>query len=174
MNTTAQNKLKQLWQPGDLFHNVSRYPRKGGARPVDRLAGILQHGLLAPATCADGSVYSDLNLTVTGSAVPYDSLVFLHRFGPQSFLYTFSEPGQFTVFVDPATPVLTPAEMGPHWALLCRDEVYVRERVPVEQLIGIAIHPADAEAVRAEFLPVFERLALPLYLHNGTAIWPGA
>ena len=107
--------------------------------------------------------------------MPYDSLVFLHRFGPQSFLYTFSEPGQFTVFVDPATPVLTPAELGPHWGLLCRDEVYVRERVPVEQLIGIVVHLAGAEAVLAKFLPEFERLALlPLYLHNGTVVWPTA
>src|SRR5437016_1094753 len=95
-----------LWNPGDLFHVAARYPRKPGAARVDRLAGILRHGLLAPASCPDGSVRSDLHLVVTGAAVPYDSLVFLHRFGPQSFLYTPEEPGRFAVFVDSALPVL--------------------------------------------------------------------
>jgi hypothetical protein len=104
--------------------------------------------------------------------VPYDSLVFLHRFGPQSFIYTISEPGRFTVFVDPALPVLSPEEMGEKWVLLCQDEVYVRERVPVEKVIGVVVHPADAEAVLADFQPDFERLALPLYLYDGTVVWP--
>lgn len=168
----ARNKLRQLWQLGDLFHNVSRYPHKRGARRVDRLAGILQHGILAPAACEDGSVCSDLNILATGLAVPYDSLVFLHRFGEKSAIYTFSEPGRFTIFVDPATPVLTPEEMGQNWVLLCQDEVYVRERVELERLIGVVVHPADAEAVLAEFLPDFERLGLPLYLYDGTVVWP--
>jgi hypothetical protein len=72
------------WHSGALFHVSTRYPRKPRAAGVDRLAGILRNGLLAPAYCPDGSVCSDLNLVVTGTAVPYDSLVFLHRFGPQS------------------------------------------------------------------------------------------
>jgi hypothetical protein len=168
----AREKLKPLWQLGDLFHAFYRYPRKRGVPKTDRLAGVLSKGLVAPAACDDGSVCSDLNLVVTGSSVPYDSLVFLHRFGPQSYIYTISEPGRIAVFVAPATPVLTPEEMGPHWAILCRDEVYVRDRVAVENLIGVAIHPADAESVMEEFRPDFERLGIPLYLFDGTAIWP--
>jgi len=39
--------------------------------------------------------------------VPYDSLVFLHRFGPQSWPYTFSDPGRLTVFVGCNCPFYT-------------------------------------------------------------------
>jgi hypothetical protein len=60
------------------------YPRKAKAKKIDRLAGILKNGLVAPGCCGDGSVFSDLNLTVTGCDVPHDSLVFLHRFGDVS------------------------------------------------------------------------------------------
>ena len=100
----AKKKLKTLWQYGDLFHASARYPRKPKARRVDRLAGILAGGLLAPARCRDGSVFSDLNITFAGSTVPYDSLVFLHRFGTLSYIYIPCEPGRFAVMVDPAFP----------------------------------------------------------------------
>jgi hypothetical protein len=77
----ARKKVRTLWQAGDLFHMCTRYPRKTKAPRIDRLAGILRTGLVAPGRCKDGSVLSDLNLVVTGCGVPYDSLVFLHRFG---------------------------------------------------------------------------------------------
>jgi hypothetical protein len=86
------------WHLGALFHVSTRYPRKSHAAGVDRLTGILRNGLLAPAYCPDGSVCSDLNLVATGTAVPYDSLVFLHRFGPQSL-------GEWKNVVFPAPPV---------------------------------------------------------------------
>lgn len=168
----ARDKLKRLWQIGDLFHVFSRYPRKQGFPRVDRLAGVLRNGIVAPASCDDGTVFSDLNLEVVGASVPYDSLVFLHRFGPQSYLYTISDPGRVAIFVAPETPVLTPKEMGRNWAILCQDEVYVRDRVGVENLIAVAVHPADADSVMNEFLADFERLGIPLYLYNGTAVWP--
>ena len=164
--------LRQIWRPGDLFHNVWRFPRKAGAPRVDRLAGILRSGIVAPGVCDDGTVCSDLNLVVTGLPVPYDSFVFLHRFGERSLIYTLSEPGRFTVFVDPATEVLTPEDMGEPWVMLSQDEVYVRERVPVEKLIGVAVHPWDADAVLAEFQPDFERLGIPLYRCDGKVVWP--
>src|SRR5438874_9292822 len=126
-----------LWSVGALFHSASRYPRRADARPVDRLAYILRHGLIAPAYCQDDSVCSDLHLTITGTDVPYNSLVFLHRFGPRSALYTWGEPGRFTVFIDPALPVLTPDAMGPRWVVLCQDEVYVRDRVEPERFVGV-------------------------------------
>jgi hypothetical protein len=127
---------------------------------------------VAPAWCQDGSACSDLNLVVTGVSVPYDSLVFLHRFGPRSGIYTISEPGRCAVFLDPDTAVLTPEDMGPHWVVLCQDEVYVRDRIAVEQLIGIAVHPLDANSVIDEFRSGFEHLGIPLYLYDGTVLWP--
>lgn len=141
---------------------------------MDRLAGVLRNGLLAPADCPDGSVCSDLNLVVTGTAVPYDSLVFLHRFGPESFIYTISEPGRFTVFVDPALPVLTPEAMGDAWVVLCQDEVYVRGRVAPGDLTGVAVHRADVDSVVGELIADFRRLGIPLYDHEGNVLWEPA
>ncbi len=169
--TNTRNKLRRLWQRGDLFHNTARYSRKHRA-PTDRLAGILRHGLIAPGVCADGSVTSDLNIMAEGLAEPYDRLVFLHCFGDQSAIYTITMPGMFTVFVDPALPVITQADMGEKWVVLCRDEVYVRERVAVDKLTALVLHPQDAAAVLAEFQAEFERLQLPVYLYDGTLLWP--
>jgi len=109
---------------------------------------------------------------VTGPSVPYDALIFLHRFGPQSGIYTVAEPGRLAVFIDPETDVLTPEDMGPDWVILCQDEVYVRDRIAVESLIGIAVHPADAGAVMDAFSSEFQRLGIPLYLYDGTPVWP--
>jgi hypothetical protein len=162
------------WQSGALFHATTRYPRKRGAARVDRLAGILRNGLLAPASCSDGSVCSDLHLVVTGTAVPYDSLVFLHRFGPESFLYTIGEPGRFFIFVDPAIPVLTPEEMGAGWVILCQDEVYVRDRIAPEDLTGVAVHPEDADSVLADLIADFRRLGIPLCDYNNRVLWEPA
>jgi hypothetical protein len=130
--------------------------------------------LLAPASCPDGSVCSDLRLVVTGTPVPYDSLVFLHRFGPESYLYTISEPGRFSVFVDPAIPVLTPEAMGADWVILCQDEVYVPGRVAPEDLTGVVVHPADADSVVADLIADFRRLGIPLYDYDGNVLWEPA
>jgi hypothetical protein len=80
--------------------------------------------------------------------------------------------GRFAVFLDPESPVLTPEEMGSGWIVLCQDEVYVLDRLPLEKLIGVAIHPADAEQVMSEFLADFQRLQIPLYDYAGTVLWP--
>ena len=122
----ARKKVRALWQHGDLFHMTNRYPRRYHARrldrlaeldpnfekpasahenedarnekpKIDRLAGILRNGLVAPGSCQDGTVCSDLHLLVTGASMPYDSLVFLHRMGPRSAIYTICEPGRFAV-----------------------------------------------------------------------------
>ena len=172
MNSLAQNKLRRLWQRDDLVHFTTRYSRKPTAQPVDRLAAILRDGLVAPAASADGSVCSDLSILAEGMAVPYDSLVFLHRFGDQSFIYTISAPGRFGVFVEPSLPVITPQDLAPNWVVLCRDEVYVKERVAAEKFIALVVHPDDAQAVLTEFQSELERLALPLYLYDGTVVWP--
>jgi hypothetical protein len=163
-----------LWHSGALFHVSTRYPRRPRAARVDRLAGILRNGLLAPACCPDGSVCSDLNLIVTGMAVPYDSLVFLHRFGPESYIYTIDEPGRFSVFVDPAIPVMTQEAMGSSWVVLCQDEVYVRDRVAPESLTGVAVHHSDARSVVRDFMADFQRLGIPLYDYDGNVLWEPA
>ena len=162
---------QSLWHFGALFHVSSRHPRKRNVAKLDRLASILSNGLLAPASCPDGSVCSDLNITVTGSAIPYDRLVFLHRFGPQSAIYTMCDPGRFMVFVDPATAVLTPESMGQNWCVLCQDEVYVNDRVPVESLIGVIVHPADADSVMNDCSADLQRIAIPLYDSEGRVLW---
>lgn len=167
----AGDECASLWCLGALFHVSTRFPRNPDRPRVDRLAGILRNGLIAPACCRDGSVCSDLNLKVTGTDVPYDSLVFLHRFGPQSSIYTMDAPGRFAVFVDPAIAVLTPEAMGTGWVLLCQDEVYVRDRVAPEDVTGVAVHPADAEAVLSDLIADFRRLGIPLYDYDGTVHW---
>jgi hypothetical protein len=162
------------WHPGALFHVSTRYPRKPHVTRVDRLASILRNGLLAPAYCTDGSVCSDLTLVVTGTAVPYDSLVFLHRFGAQSFVYTLDGPGRFSVFVDPAIPVSTPEAMGADWVVLCQDEVYVRDRIAPENLTGVTVHHADADSVVSDLSADFRRLGIPLYDYDGKILWEPA
>ncbi len=170
----ARSRVKKLWQPGDLFHNFSRFPRRGGRPKVDRLAQILTNGLVAPASCEDGLVRSDLNIVVIGAPVPYDSLVFLHRFKEISGIYLFPQPGHFTVLIDPSVPVLTPQDMGKHWAVMSRDEVYVRDRIALEYLSGLVVDHADVEGVMKKFLPKLRALGIPVYLMGGTVIWPEA
>jgi hypothetical protein len=170
----ARKNRTALWHSGDLFHVSTRYPRNPRVAGVDRLAGILRNGLLAPASCHDGSVGSDLHLVVTGTAVPYDRLVFLHRFGPQSYIYTLDGPGRFAVFVDPALPVLTPEAMGANWVVLCQDEVYVQSRIAPEHLIRVAVYSADAESVRSDLMADFRRLGIPLYDFDGNVLWQPA
>jgi hypothetical protein len=166
----ARKNRAALWHSGALFHVSTRYPRDPRAARVDRLAGILRKGLLAPGSCQDGSVRSDLHLVVRGTSVPYDRLVFLHRFGPESYIYTLDEPGRFAVFVDPAMPVLTPEAMGANWVVLCGDEVYVRDRIGSEHLIRVAVHRADAESVIREFMADFRCLGISVYDYDGNCL----
>jgi hypothetical protein len=170
----AHSRIRKLWQPGDLFHNFSRFPQRRDMPRVDRLARILTKGLIAPASCDDGSVRSDLNIVVIGAPVPYDSLVFLHRFGPNSGLYLWSRPGHFTVLVEPNFPVLTPRDMGQNWMIACMDEVYVRDRIAPQYLSGLVVHSADADEVLKDFLPSLRALGIPVYLMDGTVVWPAA
>src|SRR5262249_41278827 len=119
-------------------------------------------------------VCSDLQLVVTGTPVPYDSLVFLHQFGPESYIYTIDDPGRFSVFVDPAISVLTPEAMGANWVMLCQHEVYALDRVAPQHLTGVAVHPEDADSVVGDFIADFRRLGIPLYDYDGNVLWePG-
>ena len=82
--------------------------------------------------------------------------------------------GRFIVLIDPAIPVLTPEEMGAHWVILCQDEVYVRDRVALESLIGVVVHPADADSVLSDLMDDFRRLGIPLYDFAGDVLWQPA
>ena len=170
----ARSRVRRLWQPGDLFHNFSRFPQRPEMPRVDRLAQILAKGLVAPASCDDGSVRSDLNIVVIGAPVPYDSLVFLHRFGQRSGIYLLPRPGHFTVLVEPSVPVLTPQDMGSNWMIMSMDEVYVRDRIAPRHLCGLIAHPADVDGVMKDFLPDLRALGVPVYLLDGTVVWPKA
>lgn len=170
----AKKRIRPLWQTGDVFHVTSRYPQSTKVPRVDRLAGILKRGLVAPGRCEQGTVHPNIKIRFEGAAVAYDTLVFFHRVCPWSRLYIAPEPGRFTVLIDPAHPVLTPQEMGEAWAVLCPDEVYVQDRVPSESLTGIVVDPADAHAVLDEFQDDFRRLAIPLYNYEGRVLWPSS
>jgi hypothetical protein len=61
---------------------------------------------------------------------------------------------------------------GPHWVELCMDEVYVRDGVGLEKVIGMAVHPADADSIIREFHADFRRLEIPLYDYGGKVLWP--
>jgi len=130
---------------------------------VDRLARILDKGLLAPASCPEGLVRPTVQIQVIGGRYVYDSLVFLHRFGPMSHRYTVYERGRFSILLDPSLPVLTREDMGQHWMLLCPDEVYVHGSIPPENFRGIAVHPDDAESALSELGGELQRLGIPLY-----------
>jgi hypothetical protein len=78
------------------------------------------------------------------------------------------------VFVDPALPVLTQESMGQNWCVLCQDEVYVRDRVPVESLTGVIVHPLDADSVMTDCLADLQHRAIPLYDTEGKLLWQPA
>lgn len=101
-------------------------------------------------------------------------LPLLRQQGESSGNYTWITPGRSIVFVEPDLPVITQADMGKKWLVLCRDEVYVRERVAVEKLIALVVHNEDAESVPSESLPELQRLEIPLYLCDGTVVWSTA
>ena len=170
---SARLKIKALWQSGDIFHNFSRYPERSDHPKVDRLALILQRGLVPPGSVKDGTIFSDLNIVVTGTETSYNDVVFLHRFGPSSGLYVSSRPGFVTVLVDSSVKVLTRDQMGEHWPCLCLDEVYAKDPIAPEKMIGIVIHESDAPDVLRQFRPDFARLALPVYTIDGLVLWPG-
>lgn len=161
----AKPRLKPnpLWKMGALFHVTDRYPHRPERPRIDRLAGILRHGLLAPSVCSDGTVFPNLNITYEGAPIPYDSLVFLHLMGEDSWLYTMCTPGRFAVFVDPAFPVITQEALGESWCVLCQDEVYVRERVGIEHIRAIAVTEEDAEPILRDFADEFDRTGVAVY-----------
>src|SRR4030042_6401356 len=85
----ARSRIKELWQPGDLFHNFNRYPKK--REYIDRLPLVLQKGLVPPALDTQGEVYTDVGIKYPEVPEEYQDLVFLHKFGPDSQKYIPSD-----------------------------------------------------------------------------------
>ena len=171
-SSTAFSRITELWQPGSLFHNFSRYPERVDVPRVDRLALVLEQELVAPSTSKDGAVTQNISIMVHGSSVAYDSLVFVHRLNEHSGLYLNSRPGHFTVLLEPSLAVLAPEDMGPNWPVMCDDEVYVRNPIEPHHFRGLVIHPAGAAEVLSTFLPKLEARALPVCTLDGAVLWP--
>jgi hypothetical protein len=157
---------KNLLYEGVLFHKFNRYVQNSPQdQQVDRLKEILENGLVPPGLDATGRVISDLNLEVKGTSIPYDEVVFLHKFDPHvSFPYTFIESGGAVVVLDDEKVDYKSIDhMEAGWPFMSRDEVYVHGKIPAETLGAIAVHGSEIEAVHAEF----NELSLPLYDHEG-------
>lgn len=167
----VRSRVMQLWKPGNLFFNTSRYSRKKGYEHIDRLAEILRKGLIPPALDMEGTVVSDLNITVIGAKYNYSEVVFLHLFGDNSYLYIPFQDDKLCFFVDPETKFITNGA-DIRWPLLCIDEVYVPRIIEPKELIGIAVAPNTLKDVYNQFHQDFKRLSLPLYDFSGKVFWP--
>ena len=117
-------------EEGTLFHRFRRYVKTDTERS-DRLASVLERGLLAPSHDPD-RVISDLkgNFTAVGTTVPYDSVIFLHRYNSAlSARYLSLDTESVFVILKPGLAVVTPEEMPKPWIVSSRDEVYSLEPI---------------------------------------------
>jgi hypothetical protein len=166
----ARDRVMELWKHGNLFFNTSRFPIKNGYEHIDRLAEILKNGLIPPSLDTKGKVISDLNIEATGFENNYNSVIFLHLFGDNSYRYIPFVENKICFFVDPKTKFKTNSDM--HWPLLCSDEVYVPRIIKPRELIGVAVAPNALKSVYGQFYRDLKRLGLPLYDFTGKAFWP--
>ena len=162
--------FNDLFTPGALFFRTERYAREPGHPKIDRLASILEWGICAPSTriVPNRSMVAmgdDMNL-----AVPYDSVVFLHQYGPASEIYLLGAPGTLIFVLNPALPFKTREQMGENWPSLAQDEVYVCERVPVEAITAVVADYRDAEAVMDELGEQLAELEIPLFDNYGRCL----
>jgi hypothetical protein len=157
----APTEKKELWVEGVLFHRFKRYKETPEDQTVDRLIEILRHGLIAPGCDPSGKVKSDLNISVTGTEIPYDRVVFLHRYSEElSLPYVISNDSHDTfVFIDDRVAYLTPEEIGGSWPVISRDEVYARESISPEKIGAIAVPKPEIEKLSIEI----QDFRVPLY-----------
>lgn len=52
--------------------------------------------------------------------------------------------------------------------------IIFRNRIAPQYLGGLVVHPADVDGVLKDFLPNLRALGVPVYLMNGTVLWPSA
>jgi len=159
------NPLSEIWQDGTLFHLARRWAELEDGSRLDRLAGILEQGLVAPSYDPNNRILSDINIVVEGSERPYDSVVYLHRFD-SGISARYVSPGIDTIciFVDPVLPILEPSDMGYAWPILCPDEIYVPGKVDLDRITGVAVSEDMADGVQTEFGPRLTELSIPLYI----------
>lgn len=168
----ALAKVRPLWQQGDIFHNFSRYPTRSDLPRVDRLACMLEKGLVPPSLDPTRDAVSDLRIVITGSETPYDSVIFLHQMSKNSGIYITSKPGHCTVLIDQTLRLLTKEDMGAGWPVLSPYEKYYKGIIPPEKFTGLVVHPNDASAIVKEFQRELRRLVLPVYAVDGRVLWP--
>lgn len=121
---------------------------------VDRLANVLEHGLIAPAHDRSESVVSDTagKLVVVNTVVPYDSVIFLHQFDPSvSRRYLWQDNESVIVILGPDTPIKTRDEMDETWPVMCEDEVYSLDPIPPSSIQTVLVPAGQLGAVHNEF-----------------------
>jgi len=155
----------EIWTEGTLFHLTSRWPQKYESSRADRLVSILELGLISPGLDPQNPIaISDINITVEGSHIPYDSVVYLHRFAlPHSIYYLPRHDDTLCFFVDSEIPVWEPKDMGYAWPIICQDEVYVPNQIPRERITGLAISIGAFDIVRSEYGESIAASNIPLY-----------
>jgi hypothetical protein len=174
----AQSRIKELWQPGDLFYNFFRFPTKGTSPHIDRLPLVFKNGLIPPVYDTQGEVYTDVGIRYPDVPRFYRSLIFLHKFQDGSAKYIPSswedKINQRVCFlVSPDIKLLTQEEMGEHWPVWTEDEVYYSGIIKPNKFIGVVVPPYLAFLIKNEFQHELLRLAIPLYDTNGKVYWPG-
>lgn len=166
----ARSRIMELWKPGDLFHNFSRYPQR--YLWTDRLSNILKRGIVPPTLDTSGTVITDCGVDVKGGKYKYDELVFLHRFDKGSEIYIPNRRETACCFISPQVTYLTEKDMGEHWKILSPGEVYVPRIIKPEEFIGLAVDERELETIFNEFGKDFKQLGLPLYDFKGKVFWP--
>ena len=166
----ARSRVMELWKPGDLFHNFSRYSKHPPW--TDRLPSILRNGLIPPALDSSGLVVTDVGDKVMGADYKYDELIFLHQFGTDSEKYIPNRRETITCLINPHVPYLTKGDMGRKWKTWSDDEVYVPRIIEPEEFIGFAVDERELKKIFDEFGNDFKQLGLPLYNFDGEVFWP--
>ncbi|MEK7096001.1 MAG: hypothetical protein AAB896_01790, partial [Patescibacteria group bacterium] len=107
--------------------------------------------------------------TVEGSDVPYDSVIFLHKYDPRvSFLYSIISPESICVFLKPDVPVLTSEHMGGGWPVVSQSEVYSLQPIPPQMIRAVIMPDAEALNIDDEIQRKLASLSIPLFGTDGS------
>lgn len=127
-------------------HSFERYFESNGKK-IDRLALILEHGVLSPESAGKkGIPYRRLPLQITGINDYYDLI----------FVYSTQErlgwpiPGEITLYFDQSLPTITRQEMKqmfPGWPVFSMGEAYVRGNIAPEHIKEIRTRRGEKKDV---------------------------
>ena len=163
-NIHTREGAAPLFTEGTLFHRFRRFIIIDG-NPVDRLPAVLEHGLVAPAKDTLRRVVSDMagRLTVVGTTLPYDSVVFLHRYIPGvSHRYIFNDGKSALVTLEPDVPFKNAKQMGEAWPVMCMDEVYSLDSIPSKKFDSLLLPDSQLENVETEMSELLEASGVEL------------